>query len=267
LSLFCQQTIGSDTTDSDADPSTGLTPTITLSSGQSNPTLDAGMYKPSSLGDFVWKDLNGDGIQDAGEPGLAGVTVNLRDASSTSVVAVATTDANGKYLFSNLNPGSYRIEFIPPTGFVFSPSKSSGSTPANDSDADPSTGLTDPITVVAGMTDITLDAGMYTAPTPQPTPEPTPQPTPEPTPQPTPGPTPQPTPEPTPKPTPEPTPQPTSEPCPCENDWKNHGEYVSCVAKDAKERVKLGCITEEQKDAIVAEAAKSDCGKKNGSRN
>ena len=32
------------------------------------------------IGDFVWLDLDGDGVQDAGEPGLGGVTVELRDS-------------------------------------------------------------------------------------------------------------------------------------------------------------------------------------------
>jgi hypothetical protein len=50
--------------------------------------------------------------------------------------------------------------------------------------------------------------------------------------------------------------------CPCESSWKNHGAFVSCVARTAKEFVKLGLITQEQKAEIVAEAAASGCGKK-----
>jgi hypothetical protein len=51
--------------------------------------------------------------------------------------------------------------------------------------------------------------------------------------------------------------------CPCENEWKNHGAYVSCVAHAAEDFVAAGRITEEEKEAIVAEAAESDCGQKN----
>ena len=40
-------------------------------------TVDFGYYKPVTIGDFVWNDTNGNGIQDAGEPGISGVTVTL----------------------------------------------------------------------------------------------------------------------------------------------------------------------------------------------
>ncbi|MCB9296615.1 MAG: hypothetical protein H6559_26400 [Lewinellaceae bacterium] len=63
--------------DSDANPGTGQTGIITLSSGENDPTNDAGYYESAFIGDFVWQDTDGDGIQDAGEPGIPGVTVNL----------------------------------------------------------------------------------------------------------------------------------------------------------------------------------------------
>jgi len=55
--------------------------------------------------------------------------------------------------------------------------------------------------------------------------------------------------------------------CPCEHPsgsdkWKNHGSYVSCVAHASGDFVSLGLITEEEKDAIVSDAAESDCGYK-----
>jgi hypothetical protein len=50
--------------------------------------------------------------------------------------------------------------------------------------------------------------------------------------------------------------------CPCENAWKNHGAYVSCVAHAAEDFVAAGLITEAEKDEIVAEAAQSTCGNK-----
>ncbi|MBK9745049.1 MAG: hypothetical protein IPO94_19830 [Saprospiraceae bacterium] len=62
---------GDDTKDSDSNATTGKTPGVTLESGQNNPTIDAGYYRPASLGDFVWDDPNGNGRQDAGEPGSA----------------------------------------------------------------------------------------------------------------------------------------------------------------------------------------------------
>lgn len=50
--------------------------------------------------------------------------------------------------------------------------------------------------------------------------------------------------------------------CPCGNLWKNHGTYVSCVARTAESFLASGLITEAQKDAIVSEAGTSTCGSK-----
>ena len=52
--------------------------------------------------------------------------------------------------------------------------------------------------------------------------------------------------------------------CPCEKDppWKNHGKYVSCVAKTAETFVEQGLITKTDKHIIVSGAAISGCGKK-----
>jgi hypothetical protein len=61
-----------------------------------------------AIGNRVWLDENGDGIQDAGEPGIGGVTVELLDNSGT-VIAVTLTDTDGGYLFPNLPAGDYQI--------------------------------------------------------------------------------------------------------------------------------------------------------------
>jgi hypothetical protein len=66
------------------------------------------------IGDFVWYDVNGNGVQESGEPGIAGVTVTLGGASS----ATATTDANGAYLFGGLAAGSYTVTVGTPAGYV-----------------------------------------------------------------------------------------------------------------------------------------------------
>jgi len=50
--------------------------------------------------------------------------------------------------------------------------------------------------------------------------------------------------------------------CPTSNSYKNHGKYVSCVAKAAESALDSGLLTEEEKDAIVSEAGESDIGKK-----
>lgn len=53
---------------------------------------------PIELGNRVWRDSNNNGVQDPGEPGIAGVTVHLYDANNV-LVGTAVTDANGEYYF------------------------------------------------------------------------------------------------------------------------------------------------------------------------
>jgi hypothetical protein len=60
--------------------------------------------QPSLYG-TVWEDLDGDGVRESGEEGIAGVTVILTDGSVLSTV----TDASGYYTFTNLSPGAYTI--------------------------------------------------------------------------------------------------------------------------------------------------------------
>ena len=72
--------------------------------GQIVDGLDCG----GDIGDYVWDDANGDGVQDADETGLAGVTVNLVDGSG-NVVATQTTDADGGYYFADVEAGTYTV--------------------------------------------------------------------------------------------------------------------------------------------------------------
>jgi hypothetical protein len=116
----------------------------------------------ATLGDYVWEDLNTNGIQDMGEPGVAGVTVNLHDCDG--VIATTTTDANGYYLFECLEPNDetsccYYVEFMLPEGYAFT-MQDQGMDDAVDSDAD-STGMTACIILEPGETDLTWDAGVY----------------------------------------------------------------------------------------------------------
>ncbi len=56
---------------------------------------------PIEIGNRVWFDANFNGIQDPGEPPIAGVTVNLFAPNGTTLLATAVTDANGNYYFNN----------------------------------------------------------------------------------------------------------------------------------------------------------------------
>ncbi len=71
-------------------------------------TYDFGLVPPGSIGDYVWYDDNGDGVQDAGEPGIPGVRVVLYDGDG-NFVADTTTDDDGFYSFTSLPPGDYNV--------------------------------------------------------------------------------------------------------------------------------------------------------------
>jgi choice-of-anchor A domain-containing protein/uncharacterized repeat protein (TIGR01451 family)/TQXA domain-containing protein len=158
---FSAQTQGSDNTkDSDADPATGKTACVTLAAGDNNLTVDAGLHvSRSNIGDLVWLDANQNGIQDAGEKGVSGVTVKLYDCSN-NFAGSTVTDSTGKYLFSNLAPGNYYVQFILPAGYAFSPQYQGADTTKN-SDVDPLTGKTICLNLSPGITDLTRDAGIY----------------------------------------------------------------------------------------------------------
>lgn len=50
--------------------------------------------------------------------------------------------------------------------------------------------------------------------------------------------------------------------CPCDDSWRNHGQFVSCIAHETKNQIKADLITQDEKDAFVSAAARSTCGKK-----
>ncbi len=90
--------------DSDADATlSGRSQPFALAAGDNRSDIDGGMYQPASIGNFVWQDTNGNGLHDAGGPGLPGVSVTLVSGSGTTL-STTTTDANGNYRFAGLAP-------------------------------------------------------------------------------------------------------------------------------------------------------------------
>jgi fimbrial isopeptide formation D2 family protein len=148
---------GNDAADSDADKTTGRTQSVTLAGGENNLTLDAGLVKLGKIGDKVWYDTDVDGVQDNTEPAIPNVTVRLLD-SNGNVIATTTTDSNGNYLFDNLEPGNYTVEFITANGYVIT-FNDRGGNDATDSDANMTTGRAN-VSLGYGETNLTIDAGM-----------------------------------------------------------------------------------------------------------
>jgi hypothetical protein len=86
-----------------------------------------------TIGNFIWNDLNGNGIQDLGEPGIPGVAVALSGPGGARSV---TTDANGLYQFTNLRAGAYSIAVTAPVGYQLV-TNAQGTDPALDSNSNP----------------------------------------------------------------------------------------------------------------------------------
>jgi hypothetical protein len=149
-----------DAADSDADVVTGKTICTTLTAGENDLTWDAGMYIPyAELGDRVWLDDNCDGLQDAEENGVAGVTVYLFACGGSTPITSTTTNATGYYYFTQLLPGDYYVMFVKPADLEFSP-QDVGSDDAVDSDALPTSGATICTTLGPNEVDHTWDAGL-----------------------------------------------------------------------------------------------------------
>ena len=117
----------------------------------------------------MFRDLNGDGTLDPGDPTLAGVTVFI-DENGTGTLAAGDpttqTDANGRYTLLERGPGTEDVFVVAPSGFF---------TPGTTAQVPP------------GGTAAAVDAPVYTLPSPSPSPTPTPAP-PSPSPTPTPAP-------------------------------------------------------------------------------
>src|SRR6516225_9431372 len=95
-------------------PKAGNTPRPT----QKRPELESleDRYVPSTLSGFVYHDTNNNGVMNAGEAGLAGVTVTLTDSSNHSVSL--KTQGDGSFNFTNQAAGTYSLRESTPSGYL-----------------------------------------------------------------------------------------------------------------------------------------------------
>lgn len=126
------------------------------------------------IGDRAWRDDNRNGLQDDGEPGVAGIPVTLKDGAGGTVASTKTGD-DGTYVFDNRKNGTYQVCFDVshlPDGLTVT--KTAAGDPAKDSDADPETGCTPAFTIGgARHDDLDEDLGLAAPPPPPPAPAPT----------------------------------------------------------------------------------------------
>ncbi|MGV2929433.1 SdrD B-like domain-containing protein, partial [Macrococcus capreoli] len=113
-----------------------------------------------NLGNYVWLDANKDGIQDAAETPVAGVTVKLMD-NTGKVIGTTTTDSTGHYVFTGLSNGDYQVQFVPPTGYDVT---TANSTADDTVDSDPTlkaNGMYTANATINNADNMTIDAGLY----------------------------------------------------------------------------------------------------------
>ncbi len=92
---------------------------ITLTSGQSDTGNDFGNYQMASKSGMKFEDMNANGVKDAGDTPVSGVTIKLLNAAGTSVVQTTTTAATtGAYSFTGITPGSYLVCEFPSAGWT-----------------------------------------------------------------------------------------------------------------------------------------------------
>ncbi|ELH0952234.1 carboxypeptidase regulatory-like domain-containing protein [Staphylococcus pseudintermedius] len=130
---------------------------------QDDMSIDAGFFplenwnpqpkdETYTIGDFVWRDEDHNGVQNDGEHGLEGVLVTLKTADGV-VLNTTTSDANGHYQFTNVQKGKYIVEFTTPEGYEAT-SKHTTANTEKDSD-----GLIANIDVT--QDDMSIDAGFF----------------------------------------------------------------------------------------------------------
>ncbi len=156
--------------DSAADPATATTAVYRLAQGTADlvpgaelgnrddfvlTTANAGTVGSYRITNRVWRDQDGDGVLDPGEPGVGGVVVELLDAAG-EVVRTARTAPDGRFTFDRLPSGQYRLRFADlPPGLHFT-TPQVGADPTADSDVY-GDALTAPVTLGA---DNPVEAGV-----------------------------------------------------------------------------------------------------------
>ena len=158
------------------DPVTGFTEFISLVAENTVLNIDAGYIKPpiivGTIGDYVWQDVNKNGIQDLNEPGINGITVQLVDANGIFEESTVTTNdpftgKPGYYQFLTVSPGrydvppgAYRVVF--PTVLADGSSltiQNAGTNPSVNSKPNQQSGETDIFTAGEGEDVLDIDAG------------------------------------------------------------------------------------------------------------
>lgn len=130
---------------------------FTLTNGEKRLELNVGSMKPGKIGDSVWLDVNGNGLQDYREPLLPNVQLNLiRMGEKEEIKTTIESDEYGYYCFDQLRPGTYVIEVQESDSLTLRLGAPLGEI---DSDIDPDSRRSDPISLYSGQILRNIDIG------------------------------------------------------------------------------------------------------------
>ena len=131
-----------------------ITSKITVEPGKKYLDIDLGILPRGTVGDRVWNDEDGDGVQDDNEKGLRDVVVQVsRNGEPTRTT---TTDENGNWFIEGLKPNTeYQVRFIKPEGWDVT-----GKVPGSDE-----SGLISKVTLKPGERNDAYDLGLRRTPT------------------------------------------------------------------------------------------------------
>lgn len=113
-----------------------------------------------SVGNRVWYDTNGDGLQSNNEVGIANVTVKLYALNGT-LLSTKLTNASGDYLFDNVIAGKYYVQFIKPAQYEYTFANTGDDNLDSDVTGSKGLGTTAVFDLTPGENNISIDAGLY----------------------------------------------------------------------------------------------------------
>ncbi|MGN0774933.1 MAG: SdrD B-like domain-containing protein, partial [Candidatus Ventricola sp.] len=133
---------------------------ITVASGQATSTANAGVVRLSALSGFIWEDQNGDRLPDEGETPMRGISVHLMDGAGRNILESVETDAEGRFAFERLKPGTYKLRVDAEDGYVFSGAQEGGAL-ALETERD-GRGYSQAFTLLGGATVQNIGYGLLT---------------------------------------------------------------------------------------------------------
>ncbi|WP_139650788.1 MSCRAMM family protein [Raoultibacter phocaeensis] len=135
--------------------------TVNLATESHPENVDGGFYTKASIGDYVWEDTDGNGVQDSHEPGFenAKVTLYRMNGSVAEETGSMTTSAGGAYSFTGLKPGTYKVAIEPLSTHIPTDLAVGGAGAENDSKLK-DTWETDELALASGDARSDVDAGL-----------------------------------------------------------------------------------------------------------